>query len=241
MQNERHDELLSGWNKRNFRIEHSILLLCWYRWVICARRNIHIAYTLHSLHIHSKNTMNQQKCRLFYYFHYLLNGGVCIPIYVCVLFSSSSMCNVSVLFALAFHLHHAQTQFNYGYCAVSVSSTFERNQSMKKNIETQDTKCCWFDVFLSILIYFSLFLSCCVQVCIWTKHSSDVYYKNADTFLIEFNVHQYHFTCLGNAHLSELVKIFHNNFLTNENEAKYYFFFFSKWCDLYSADSVEFW
>lgn len=25
------------------------------------------------------------------------------------------------LFALAFHLHHAQTQFNYGYCAVSMS------------------------------------------------------------------------------------------------------------------------
>lgn len=56
--------------------------------------------------------MNQQKCRLFYYFYYLLND---VNVVVLWFFS---------LLALGvglFHLHHVKTQFNYGYCAVSVS------------------------------------------------------------------------------------------------------------------------
>lgn len=44
-----------------------------------------------------------------------------------------------VLFALAFHLHHAQTQFNYRYCAVSVSKptltlTVEHTHTITSNV-----------------------------------------------------------------------------------------------------------
>lgn len=99
---------------------------------------LNIAYTLHSSPHPSENAMNQQKRRLFYYFYYLLNGirmlslSACrcllhslintfphqcfaSPFYLCWLFTF-------VVHTLARTQTHTEHKFNYGHCAVSVSS-----------------------------------------------------------------------------------------------------------------------